>query len=69
MRHETTSDIEAIQLDQIIIRLDRGKLKYLIEGCLRSGRFSIVEYKRHSGVQTLMWRCAPPRYVTLGSTI
>ena len=38
-----------LQFIQIIVRLDRSKLDYLIKGSINDGRLSIVEYKCHAG--------------------
>ena len=43
MRHEAAADIETAQLVQIIVGLDRGELKDLIEGRLKPSRLGIVE--------------------------
>ena len=48
MRHQAGTDIEAVQLVQIIVGLNRGKLKDLNEGRLKPSRLGIVEYESHS---------------------
>ena len=49
MWHQAAADIEAVQLVQFIVGLDRSELENLIECSLNAGRLGIVKYETHEG--------------------